>query len=126
MTNTTDIINETKRNLDLELLLDPKNIPTVHSLRNNGYKVRIIHWRYPVNEERKICGDLVHQSQIPPSYRSTRGGVTEVEITTPDGQNYFAQAHCHINDCFNRKLGVKIALGRICKRLQELNNRAPV
>lgn len=81
---------------------------TVHELRKRGYKVRVIHSRVYYYEHYCAKGNGVLQQ---------KGGNTHVEITTPDNINISGTAFCSDKDNYNRKLGVKIALGRALKYL---------
>jgi hypothetical protein len=101
---------------------------TVQSLRKQGYKLKISHFRYiegaddgngfpstelvPMYEIR----NLKCQSKILP-----RGGRTEVELTTPSGENYKSVTYCNSVDSFNRKIGIQIAIGRILKKIESDN-----
>ncbi len=84
---------------------------TVGDLRRVGHKVRVMHWRIvgsklrPVNE---ITPDMHDRLK-------SKGGKTRVEITTPDNQTLVGEAICDKNDPFNRKLGIRIAVGRALK-----------
>ncbi len=69
---------------------------TVESLRKKGYKVRVHHYRK-------------HGEQSSPT---SCGGKTVVEITTPDGITLVGKARCNRKENYNKKLGVRIALGR--------------
>lgn len=99
---------------------------TIHQLRLEGYKVRVKHQRYKhvryseflagTNLGQKDWFNLVPIKELPGKERFPRGGETTVEITTPDGRNYAATSKCHINDNFDRKLAVRICLGRIEKQ----------
>ena len=88
-------------------------LPTVHSLRKQGCKIRVYHWRY-------VNGELV-SSALHPGESSPKGGKTQVTITLPDDSldcpTYTGEALCSLSDCFNRKRGVQIALGRALKYL---------
>jgi hypothetical protein len=75
---------------------------TIHQLRKNNYKVRVMHGR--------IKGST---GEIFP-----KGGITVIELTTPDGSKTVSgKAECSEIDTFNRKLGNQIALGRAVKQL---------
>ncbi len=50
-----------------------------------------------------------------------KGGKTEITITFPDGSETIGVAECSKEDAFNRKLGVKIALGRALYKANEDN-----
>jgi hypothetical protein len=89
--------------------------PTIKSLRQQGYKVRVIHKRFSVKVP-KIMG-FAHEI-------SAKGGTTVIEITTPDKQyTVSGTAVCSLEDNFNHKTGNFIALGRALKQLEvELSN----
>lgn len=71
---------------------------TVRTLRQKGYKVRVFHTR-AVN-----CDGDIKQ----------RGGTTEVMIFNRDNQGLITSgvSRCSDKDNYDKKLGVKIALGR--------------
>lgn len=71
---------------------------TVEELRKNGYKVRVHH-------HRKVVTSAV----------AARGGKTVVEVTTPDGVTFVGISRCSRKENFNKKMGVRIALGRALK-----------
>lgn len=70
----------------------------VEKLRKSGFKVRVKHYR------------LMSPYGIKP-----RGGKTVVEVTTPEGEGLTGMARCSRNENFNKRLGVRIALGRAFK-----------
>ena len=72
------------------------HISTVDDLRHLGYKVRVMHFR-----ERDQYG-----------HYKTKGGKTIVTITDNNGHTSQGTARCSNSDGFNKKLGVKIAIGR--------------
>lgn len=69
---------------------------TVESLRKSGYKVRVHHFRRTDKNKNKI----------------PIGGKTIVEVTTPDGSTLVGKSRCNRKENYNKKLGVRIALGR--------------
>lgn len=84
-------------------------IPTVKTLRQSGYKVRVYH-------ERKY---LQQNKFSPVCILSSKGGKTTVEITTPDKErDVFGIAFCSDADNFSKKLGTKIATGRALAQLE--------
>jgi hypothetical protein len=84
--------------------------PTIKTLRQQGYKVRVIHKRHSIKVQ-KIMG-VAHEV-------SAKGGTTVIEITTPDKQHTVSgTAVCSLEDNFNHKTGNFIALGRALKELQ--------
>ena len=83
---------------------------TIKQLRQNGYKVRVLHKRN-YNSIQKIGGI---SKEVAP-----KGGETFIEITTPDKTITIAGASiCSNKDLFNRRTGNEIALGRALKSLQ--------
>lgn len=68
---------------------------TVQELRNAGYKVRVLHSRRDTFD----------------GYRP-KGGFTRVVIDSPYGEHFEGEAKCSDKDNYNKKLGVRIALGR--------------
>jgi hypothetical protein len=86
---------------------------TVQQLRNKGYKVRVLHNRlyngyykwHPGAAEYFISNDLIAEPD-------TKGGSTEVIIDTPDGKYFQGLSICSKKDNYNKKMGVRIALGR--------------
>lgn len=84
---------------------------TIKQLRQNKYKVRVMHSR--LNEcVKKIGGDYF---QI-----ASRGGSTTIEVTTPDKQiTVTGKSVCSLEDNFNRRVGNEIALGRALQQLPE-------
>ena len=87
----------------------------VAQYRKNGYKVCVNHLR-PVPGQvgyvpysRKTKGPVL-----------SRGGITHVSISTPEGDHHFAGgAECGRKDNFCYRMGVQIALGRIEKEMEE-------
>ena len=84
--------------------------PTIRQLRQQGYKVRVMHKR--------------HLVQVPSLFSDrfethARGGSTTIELTTPDkSKTVFGKSVCSLEDNFNRKVGNSIALGRALKQLE--------
>lgn len=83
---------------------------TVHDLRKCGYKVRVLHHRC-------VDGNLVgHIHQVLATQDGNvdaTGGMTVVQITTPNGIELEGRAKCSNKDRYDKKLGVKVALGRL-------------
>ncbi len=101
----------------------------VHALRKKNFKIRIQHRRYV--EIDNIAGDSFIELQVVTKISKQRnfnnilgkGGETKLDLTTPDGITVTETAKCNILDGYNKKLGVRIALGRALKKagVQELN-----
>ena len=97
---------------------------TVKNLRQGGFKVRVGHHRWTnfqvglraMNFKTiKVDGEPILDSTLDKSQRafgiSPKGGKTTIELTK-DGIDAKGEAICCLEDNYNRKLGVKIALGR--------------
>jgi len=83
---------------------------TIKSLRQAGYKVRVLHTRH-LTSHNKMSG-IVHEI-------SNNGGSTTIEVTTPDQtRTVIGKAVCSLEDNFNRRVGNEIALGRAMQQLQ--------
>lgn len=73
---------------------------TVESLRGMGWKVRVLHHRkYTLNGI------------------NARGGKTVVEITLPDGREVVGSSRCSRRENFDKRLGVRVALGRALSQI---------
>jgi len=84
--------------------------PTIKNLRQQGYKVRVIHKRFFIKVP-KIMG---FANEV-----SAKGGTTSIDITTPDKQHTVSgSAKCSLEDNFNKKVGNAIAVGRALKELE--------
>lgn len=79
---------------------------TVKELRSMGYKVRVLHFRKP--SVFKIDGAKFEDHHNP----SPKGGATKLIIDSPDGQHFEGESKCSDSDNYNKKLGIRIALGR--------------
>lgn len=110
-------------------------IKTVQQARQNGFQVRVNHYRYNTshfNTLRRICGVFPNQdsqsyyidkfaqrlgfapvskSELESDHISPRGGRTEVEIIK-DGKRAVGQSDCSFVDNYNNRQGVMMALGR--------------
>lgn len=83
---------------------------TVQQLRNTGYKVRVLHNRLYNGYHKWQVGDT---SKInAPIKPDPKGGSTEIVVDSPSGKHFHGVAICSKKENYNKKLGVKIALGR--------------
>jgi hypothetical protein len=89
---------------------------TIHDLRRAGAKIRVVHYR-------RLRGDTENWHPVSSlknkTNLSSKGGITEMQVTLPDGRDYSITAKCADVDSFNRKIGIKICLGRLSKVLNE-------
>ena len=79
-------------------------------MRNTGYKVRVLHNRLYNGYHKWQVGD---KSKIDtPIKPDAKGGSTEIVVDSPSGKHFHGVAICSKKENYNKKLGVKIALGR--------------
>ncbi len=71
---------------------------TVQQLRNNGYKVRVLHCRLYNGYHTWQNGSREYIQQNAP--------------VDPDGKHFRGLAMCSKKENYNKKMGVRIALGR--------------
>lgn len=69
---------------------------TVSYLRKNGYKVAVIH----------------HRKKDKDGTVKPKGGRTVLIIDSPTGEHFEGVAKCSNEDNYDKKLGIRIALGR--------------
>lgn len=87
---------------------------TVHELRKEGFEVKVRHNRPIKSVSSQLTGDP--DKMIYLNRPEEKGGHTEVEIRDELGRLVGSgYAACCALDNYNRKLGVKIALGRALK-----------
>ena len=98
-----------------------KETRNVEQLRKAGYKVRVYHGRsyYDMFGREYIMSkrEFENQEDVLATI-SSYGGFTSVEITTPDGQTLKGKFNVRSGEQFNRKLGLKAAIGRAFKHAE--------
>jgi hypothetical protein len=86
---------------------------TVQQLRNSGYKVRVLHNRlYNGYYKWQVGSKTAEGYGYGPIDPDTKGGSTQIIIDGPSGDHYDGLAICSKKENYNKKLGVRIALGR--------------
>lgn len=75
---------------------------TVEALRKSNHQVIVQHDRNYFETEGK-------------KYALPCGGKTVVTVITPEGKQMKQQTFCHPSDNYNKKIGVRICLGRMFK-----------
>lgn len=96
---------------------------TVKSLRDKGYKVFVQHLRrYKAVEYfdgiPKVLDAFASKRELPAKAKMlATGGVTVVEVFTPQGDSCSGVAQCHNNDAFEKKKGCKLALERALRHV---------
>lgn len=94
---------------------------TIQSLKNDGFKVFVTH---------KRVSSTTGEMQSYQSFRShgmanliaPKGGLTCVELQK-DGKTFQASAKCSKKDAYNRKIGVRICLGRLSSQVLAASNK---
>lgn len=86
-----------------------KNGLTIYNLRQAGNTVNVMHIRYA-----DVPGVAV-ATPVPSYLRGAfdfmaRGGATHITILRPDGSWTCTSSVCHVDDSFDYKMGVKLAL----------------
>lgn len=96
---------------------------TVQQLRNNGYKVKVLHNRLYNGYHKWQVGarDHIVFSGVPID-PDAKGGSTEVIIDSPTGEHFRGLAICSKKENYNKRLGVRIALGRSGVANDQLQN----
>ncbi len=117
------------------------NLPSIHSLRKAGFKVKIDHYRHVL-----FADDTHYNATYLPTilqsdplqaivflhtlvitrkakkerrfaYIHPKGGSTRLHLVSPDGKTEgFATADCSARDRFNRRLGLRICLSRLVSK----------
>lgn len=83
-----------------------KRIPSVKDLRQRGFKVYIKH-------------DLEECRYSQHDYSLLTEGMTSVNVVVPNSGMVASDcAYCSIKDQYDKKMGVRIALGRALKHLE--------
>ncbi len=78
----------------------------VQQLRHRRFKVRIGHFRYFKGFRKpRLMRDC-------PDDPKPRGGLTVVQITSPEGEEFEARIKCSRDDNYNKKQGVRMAVAR--------------
>jgi hypothetical protein len=85
----------------------------ISELRKAGFRVYI-------NHDRLVKNVWVYENpttKVLQPMLSPKGGTTIVEIHAPEGKQYTGIAKCSKSDCYNKKRGLAIALGRAVKEM---------
>lgn len=109
-------------------------VPTVETLRKDGYKVRVYHGRcfgdyngfvdtdFAVSKKDSVTAS--YQNTMGQSIKSTNlssfGGFTRIEVSK-DGQTAVGKYNFG-NRQFNRKIGLQAAIGRALQNLNFVHN----
>lgn len=91
-------------------------IGQVAILRSKGYRVRVFHHRRYESSRGEVFYSGI---KVPGTELCAKGGLTVVKVTLPDGSSATGFAKCCIKDAYNKKCGVRAALGRALKELNK-------
>lgn len=100
---------------------------SIDELRNKGYKIRIIHYRTYLsncltdnNNKRVLSRFEAEKEGIFNSLYGPQsfGGMTKVELRSPDGTEVTGESMCSMKDQFSRRFGRDIAIGRALAKLR--------
>lgn len=95
---------------------------SIEILRRNGFKCTVRHDRFTENTYNLALSERHHSRVfsssylkygITPKFYTSRGGTTTVEIICPTGKILLGKSFCSLEDNFNKKFGVKLALSRL-------------
>ena len=104
---------------------------TVHQIRLSGKQVKISHLRrYYFHDPKtgrkqiKLLSFEEHMEKYPYYFLDALGGSTLLSITDNKNPNHSVsvKAECSILDRYNRKVGVRIALGRALEAFEKLSS----
>lgn len=97
----------------------------VQVLRDKKFKVSVTHYRnyWELDDMRrpiKVCLPKYESPGL--QYALPTGGKTVVEIINPVNGKYInTETVCSKNEQFNKRLAVKVAVGRLMKYIKELD-----
>ena len=83
---------------------------TIEQLRHNGYKVKVLHHRLYNGSHKWQVGN--NNNCYGPIDPDAKGGSTHIIIDSPNGEHFEGIAICSRKENYNKKIGVRIALGR--------------
>lgn len=102
---------------------------TIDALKDAGLQVKVYHYRryadYLEGQFALSTGEVIEKGVDPQSV-TPKGGSTYVDIVDPDRPRQpltTGGAKCWYRDNFNRKLGVRIALGRALSEPSHVGTR---
>jgi hypothetical protein len=91
----------------------------IHDMRKRGFKIRVRHFRVAcpaveVGMSSPVDGVylVTKENRKTFSHIWSNGGVTELDVTFPDGVTVVGRATCSLSDSYNKRLGTYIAFRR--------------
>lgn len=89
------------------------NLPSIKDLRQQGWKIRVSHFRYPTKHSDltpiKEMKDEDGRFLIAPE---VCGGKVAIEAKSPEGVEYYGESKCSKNDIFCKRSGRLLSLAR--------------
>ena len=97
---------------------------TIYELRKAGLKVRVNH-RRRIGDSHNQLDPLLDMKTIREENLqnkiNAKGGQTTIELTDLNNKTWESSAYCNIIDSFNKKIAIRICLGRLAKQMSWLN-----
>jgi len=95
---------------------------TIYELRKKGYKIKVRHFRrYNILPKEFLFSRKNFKDQSPTIAAhweiNSQGGMTRVDLITPEGVESHGETICSKKDNYNYKRGAYIALARALKKL---------
>ena len=92
----------------------------IKELQQKGWRVKINHFRlltrigknvkrFTSKKLHRSCDKVFKEKNVE---RNAKGGKTVIELTR-DGLTFTGQSQCSMNDNFNKKLGLQVAVSRL-------------
>lgn len=117
-----------------DTIIDPSPLVSVETARRSGHKVRVSHYRYVLPEKTLLkmnSGNfnvrpvLMHEAEARELFLpiSSKGGITEVTVTFPDGKSFTALSKCSKDDTYSKRDGVHRCLDKVA--VWRLESNAP-
>lgn len=89
----------------------------IAEFRRKNYKIRVSHLRDYSESFKKINFNRILATTKYDLYRmltpNAKGGETVIEVTRPDGRNFFGIAIVHPNDVYDKSVGISTCWNRL-------------
>jgi hypothetical protein len=96
-----------------------RNVPSIEELRAAGHKVRVYHARvFSVYNGHHLLSKREMERIDEYAMIYCKGGYTRIDVTTLSGKDYSAKFNVPADRNFNRKLGIRVCIGKILKQME--------
>lgn len=86
----------------------------IATYRKLGYKIEVNHCR---RWEKPLCGGYLTKHEMIDTIKpKNNGGMTVLNVTTPDGRDFSAYSICSESDNYSRQLGINLCMLRLQKQ----------